>query len=542
MSSKRVKIRPLAGGINPDTREQLSKILFEKLKVKYARIVEAGDCFAVVCLDESNVDLLISTSSITTLRQHRFDIVLPPHLRARKCIVVRWLDSDLHKWTVDQLREDLEARNGWAKIDEVYKMGNIDHMIKIRFTEIAMAKKACDEGLAIHRTHIARHQIEPEEFIPITPCWSCYKYDHSVNDCPTKNIIFCSECSAIGHTYKNCTSTTKKCLNCEGDHRTLASICPIRKEILKQKRNEKKQKQVTFERDNRTYCAVTKLSTELPRQIQSQKPPETILQVSDKLSLQVLVIIAEAHVYNMVKPGTFARRVNHLLELNGLPKVILPDDAPSNDIFNVINRLPEYAATPDEEMEEQEELEEIDEEPAAAAAAPTTRVSATTTSTTTTTKTTERETVPTQSSQAQTQRHQQQQQQAQPTAVRPKEQRSMQQKRVTQQPKKMDQAQGKQQQSSVDIGLQFYSNEKGILDMTPDQLYRAIREGRVKFTYTESRISESDILRYIKDGTLTTDRNKIRTVDVSVYKKIRTGLARSPSDTAQKQKQKFSSQ
>jgi len=41
----------------------------------------------------------------------------------------------------------------------------------------------------------------------------------------------------VGHTYKNCTGTRKKCINCSGLHNTLAMSCPERKKIVNSKRN-----------------------------------------------------------------------------------------------------------------------------------------------------------------------------------------------------------------------------------------------------------------------------------------------------------------
>lgn len=183
--------------------------------------MEAGDCYVVVCLNEDNVDHLISSNSINVLRSNNFEVVLPPHLRARKCIVIRGIDKDIQKWTEEEMKLDLEARNEWAQIEAVYKMRNIPHMAKIRFQEIAMAKKACDEGLAFHQTHLATHQIEMEEFIPLTPCWNCYQYSHSTPDCPRKDVRHCSECASLGHTFRDCTNKDNPhCLNCDGNHRT----------------------------------------------------------------------------------------------------------------------------------------------------------------------------------------------------------------------------------------------------------------------------------------------------------------------------------
>ena len=51
-----------------------------------------------------------------------------------------------------------------------------------------------------------------------TFCFRCYAInDHSVRDCPKPpEFTICSECSSTNHSWQNCTSTTKKCLNCSG--------------------------------------------------------------------------------------------------------------------------------------------------------------------------------------------------------------------------------------------------------------------------------------------------------------------------------------
>lgn len=514
--SKRIKIRPLVGEINQQTKLRLSKLLFDKIKLKFVKIVEAGDSFVVVCLNEDSVDLLISTKTIITLRNENFDIVMPPHLRARKCIVVRGIDSDIHEWTTEQIKDDLNNRNEWASVEEVYKMKNIKHMLKIRFTEISMARKACDQGLALYHTRIPSYQIEMEEFVQITPCWICYKYDHSSKECNLPELTFCSECADIGHTYKQCNSTEKKCLNCDGPHRTLAAVCPIRKEIIKNKREEKKKKKAEFEQNNKTYCAVTRMTSELPKVIQSQKTPQTILQVSDRLSTQIIVIIAEAHFYNLAHPGSFGRRVNQLLQLNNLPTVKLPEDAPSSSIFNIINTAPEYAAPSQEEVVESSESNtsiDIDSGPHATMELPerthTARKSTTQSTHQKATEDSEKYKLPTKK--------------AHPIQTGKKE------------PSKSGVILEK-------IGLKFHTYEQSGIPETlpPNKLYQSVQEGKVKFTYTDERINEWEIIRFIKEGIITTKMSKIQPVEKQIYKKIRSGLVRgTPPEAVGKQKHRL---
>lgn len=77
-----------------------------------------------------------------------------------------------------------------------------------------------------------------------------------------------SECvSVTGHTYyKECTNRDRNTIpNCQGNNGTLAAaVCPTRKELIKEKRGEKKEKKTNFEIESTEHTVmVTKLRTEL---------------------------------------------------------------------------------------------------------------------------------------------------------------------------------------------------------------------------------------------------------------------------------------
>lgn len=248
------------------------------------------------------------------------------------------------------------------------------------------------------------------------------------------------------------------------------------------------------------------------------------------------MIIAEAHFYNLAHPGSFSARVNQLLEFNNFLKVKLPNDAPSAEEFNIINRNPECARTePDEdESDDSDEMVEVDRSPQAVAVLPIPDPPR---------GATETKKQPQQPAEKSQKQHTKSEH-----SVRPIES-SQEQHRQSQQPARLpEQSQTSQQQTkqqNQDIGLEFFTYERsGILEtMAPDQLFQAIRQQKVKFTYREPKIMEQDILRYIRDGTLSTKRNKIQIVDQAIYKKIRTGLiSRSPVESTAKHRHKFSSQ
>lgn len=150
-----------------------------------------------------------------------------------------------------------------------------------------MARKAMTPAICIYSYHLSDSQIAQEQFFPITPCWICYRYDHLAKDCKEKNIKKCSECATIGHMFRECTNKAHpKCLNCAGDHRTLAAACPIRKNLIKTKREEAMKKKGEQQKD-KTYAAVTKLQSDIPKMVESRQ--ETVLNLNTVASLQVMV-------------------------------------------------------------------------------------------------------------------------------------------------------------------------------------------------------------------------------------------------------------
>lgn len=85
-------------------------------------------------------------------------------------------------------------------------------------------------------------KIKAEEYILITTCMRCYKVeDHYTKDCKNEEEYkICSECASVEHTWRVCNTDLKKCINCNGNHRTLAYNCPVKKKERKKNRHNRK--------------------------------------------------------------------------------------------------------------------------------------------------------------------------------------------------------------------------------------------------------------------------------------------------------------
>ena len=115
---------------------------------------------------------------------------------------------------------------------------NTGRMLKVRFHTTEMAERALRDGIIVIYQNIfppppPHRQIEKEIFIRLTPCYNCYEYDHKTQNCPKEKQIICANCGQTGHHQNICISESSKCINCGGTHKTLAAVCPVRKDLIK---------------------------------------------------------------------------------------------------------------------------------------------------------------------------------------------------------------------------------------------------------------------------------------------------------------------
>lgn len=199
--SRRIRMKSLQGGLKPQRKAALKERLYENV-IKFSRLSEANEVYICGCLEDDDVDLTISAKVTEELKNIGFDVIVPPRLRAKKSMIIHRRDQEITSYNVEEIKKDIEGRNIWTNIDEVVKMKNIAHMLKVRFRDIALARKAISSGLCIFLYHLSSNQVEQEEFYSITLCWSCYRYDHQARDCPDKETTVCSECAETGYSFK----------------------------------------------------------------------------------------------------------------------------------------------------------------------------------------------------------------------------------------------------------------------------------------------------------------------------------------------------
>ena len=96
------------------------------------------------------------------------------------------------------------------------------------------------EGVVINKLVYPPDLIYREEATPINQCYKCLHYGHTTQYC-TSPKAYCSQCAGA-HNFRDCKSSYRKCILCEGNHRAVSFKCPKRKEYI-QKLNENRRKE-----------------------------------------------------------------------------------------------------------------------------------------------------------------------------------------------------------------------------------------------------------------------------------------------------------
>ena len=313
--------------------------------------------FILITSDEV-VDRMLSNQIKEKLKSDNFEIFTPPEYNANRTLVLRNIDSLITGIESEELKNDLERRNEWLKVSEVIKIPNAPKILKIRAETTDMVKRAEEKGILIWNQSIPPNNVQKEIYIFLNICYKCYSFEHRTEDCLTPNIIICSECAAPSHTFKDCTSQVKKCINCQGDHRTLAAKCPIRKNLLKEKEKTIRERSRSRSRSRqRTYAQATAASIETKKQ--------TVTGLSREDQVKIYSSITYAHMVEGILPGSFNTTIKEMYRLNDLPAVRFPNYIPSpnidqdrvqEEINKMINAFEQ--AQKEEAKEDKEESEE----------------------------------------------------------------------------------------------------------------------------------------------------------------------------------------
>ena len=476
----RVKIKH-KGLTSRENKLKLLEILC-KNEIHVTKVIDAHDGYAVLLLNEAHAEHVFIKKVKEELQQNDFSSLMPPDLKVKKSVIASRLDDLIYERSEEEIFNELSSQNQWIgdDLDSIFKFPN-SNTIKITFTQTSQAKKCTEKGLLAFNLSIPPNDVKLETYIHITCCMRCYALEkHNTRDCSKdRNYKICSECSQEGHFWYNCKEKDKNCINCGGNHSTLAMRCSKRKEIVKEKRKEE------AERGRQTYAGIAGASATHALQTNIANSTHSTPLVTREDTLKINICITHAHYMNMANPGTYEGELNKILTLNNLPKIKIPSIPDSRKIFNSMPQQSESRASEAPEVKPRKEREG---------------------------------------------KHSNEQ---------GKESKEVQ---IDRELEEMEQE--IQPKDSKEIGLQiFTTDERGwpTENFTIDDLITGINHNIYKYTFTDNRFSEEQVMKLIKNSDMSL-RSCWNMIGKDVFRKIRNGFLkdRSPIQNRDPRQQKLS--
>lgn len=485
----------------PTEINKIVELAYGLFNVPFTRIFKTSEGYKAICRNEYDADKILNKSAQDELDKIGLQVIIPPEMKAKRSVIIKQLDQIIGTHSAEDIKEEIENQNDWIKVSEVVKMKNYTHLIKLRLEETSMVERAQRQGILAFNMAISPSQIETEEYVNVLTCYKCYQLeDHVTKDCPHKDLIICSECGDLGHSFRDCVNPVKSCINCNkkgnhNNHRTLAMACPLRKTIVNEKINEKRSRNAKT--DGNTYAEIAKRAVaEAKHNVKA-----THINLSEQKHTKILISIMHAHVMNLCNPGSYQQELNKMLQQNELPTMWFPENPDSGKLLGasasqLVQDDPDMIT--EETDQESRTARQSNRDPRLA----------------------HRRTSLDSGTTHKARSHSQSRSRTSATGTPPK--------------------QGQTPQQANEIGLKIHITGKHIvptMDPHMEFVVKQIKAGNFKWTYTDSRYEEDLIGHLISTQDIKITKNEFRRIDEGSFRKIRNGLdSRSPPEETRKAK------
>ena len=302
---------------------------FGRLGINIKKVHDTKGAFYVI-VSEENLEKILTEENKKACCKEEYEMVTPLEYNSLKTVVVK-LDYMIDSFNDGEIVDSIHERNNWPEVEEIYRLPTTSKMIKIHFTSQLMVQTAMTKGLVVLHQLIPHWNIEKEIFVRLTPCRNCFAYDHRIRDCPNEQKMWCTFCGE-GHKQADCKAATPKCINCGGPHRTLAVACKVRKELIKKKSKEIRERSKSRTRQGvqqdftgaRSFVEAARAGSEGSTRRQETTTPLTKEETRHVTVTVIMSAIVYGHYMEALVPGSFQENVSEVYRLNGLRTVKLP--------------------------------------------------------------------------------------------------------------------------------------------------------------------------------------------------------------------------
>ena len=214
------------------TRNSILKVFVEN-SVKCIKLDPSNEGFKASFETETDVDKIFSKDTTTQLAKFRCTPLKPGFFKSNCTVIVKNVDKFIMEHDELEIKSSINSSNSDKFIAlDVFKFPS-GKTFKIEFKSTETANMCISTGLFVLNLYIGPKFLALESNGSVKYCFRCYKMnDHISKNCNKPSIYkACSLCAANDHTYKECSASSRKCLNCNENHATMSKLCPEYKKL-----------------------------------------------------------------------------------------------------------------------------------------------------------------------------------------------------------------------------------------------------------------------------------------------------------------------
>jgi len=294
--------------------------------IRVSKIIEKNNFFLVIFSSVEDADKVFDEKILILFVSSNIEPSMPHELRARRSVIIKKLDDLICSASDRDIQQSIEQHNPGVIVRELRKFKDARGM-KVTFTTAVMADKVLVGGIKILRLFIQGTDIHRDNYVNILTCYVCYDIEkHTSSNCPALkndcNYKACSLCSSNEHTWKSCNNPTRRCINCDAEHSSLSNSCPVRQQVLRNKRASPQMSKI----NSYASAAASGNSSNLPHFFDNSTASKTMTCI--------MLSVMKSH----SSQEEFETTLNNLLKQNKLPTISIGNYVPPrpNEIFHSV--------------------------------------------------------------------------------------------------------------------------------------------------------------------------------------------------------------
>ena len=285
---------------------------FGRIGVSVKKVHDGKGVFFAIA-NEDSLETILSEESKETFQNEGFELVPPNEYNSQKTVVVKNLDYMIDSYSEDEIIESTERLNSSAKVEYVYKIPTTSKLLKVRFQNQQMVQAALQKGINVLHQHIPQWSVKNELFVRLTTCRNCYLYDYRFKDCKAEKKVRYTYCAG-DHKQNEYTANQPCCINCGGQHRTLATACKIRKELIKQKSGEIRANACSQSQHRQYSSYATAAGSSNSNGPKTNSVPGLTKNETKEIITTIMSAIVFSHYVEAIEPGSFQRNMTEMLK------------------------------------------------------------------------------------------------------------------------------------------------------------------------------------------------------------------------------------